>query len=96
MTPLNALGALKPIVGPETVPHYNNYASALINGAAAPGFSSSQAVTAMQRAAAEALPHDFGYEWTGVTYQELSRRLDRHHRARAGDLVRVHDSRRAI
>ena len=41
MTPLSALGALTPIVGPETVPHYNNYGSALINGAAAPGFSSS-------------------------------------------------------
>jgi len=70
--PLNALGRLKPIVGPETVPHYNNFASALINGAPAFGFSSSQAVVAMQRAAAQALPRDFGYEWTGVTYQELS------------------------
>jgi hydrophobe/amphiphile efflux-1 (HAE1) family protein len=72
MIPLNVLGSLKPIIGPETVPHYNNYASALINGAPAPGFSSSQAVVAMQRAAAEALPRDFGYEWTGVTFQELS------------------------
>jgi HAE1 family hydrophobic/amphiphilic exporter-1 len=52
--------------------HYNNYSSALINGAPAPGFSSSQAVAAMQRAVAEALPRDFGYEWTGVTFQELS------------------------
>ena len=72
MTPLSALGELKPIVGPETVPHYNNYGSALINGAPAPGYSSSQAVAAMQRAGAEALPRDFGYEWTGVIYQELS------------------------
>ena len=72
MVPLNALGRLKPIVGPETVPHYNNFGSALINGAAAPGFSSAQAVVAMQRAAAQALPRDFGYEWTGVTFQELS------------------------
>ncbi len=72
MVPLNALGTLKPIVGPETVPHYNNFASALINGAPAPGFSSSQAIAAMQRAAAIALPRDFGYEWTGVTYQELT------------------------
>jgi multidrug efflux pump subunit AcrB len=72
MIPLNVLGTLKPIVGPETVPHYNNYASALINGAPAPGFSSSQAVVAMERAAAETLPRDFGFEWTGVTFQELS------------------------
>jgi HAE1 family hydrophobic/amphiphilic exporter-1 len=72
MVPLNALGTLKPIVGPETVPHYNDFASALINGAPAPGFSSGQAIAAMQRAAAIALPRDFGYEWTGVTYQELT------------------------
>jgi hydrophobe/amphiphile efflux-1 (HAE1) family protein len=71
MVPLSTLGALKPIVGPETVTHYNNYGSALINGNAAPGFSSGQAIEAMQRAAATSLPKDFGFEWTGITYQEL-------------------------
>ena len=71
MVPLSTLGQLHPIVGPETVPHYNNYGAALINGAAAPGFSSGQAVVAMQRAAAAALPNDFGFEWTGITFQEL-------------------------
>jgi hydrophobe/amphiphile efflux-1 (HAE1) family protein len=71
MVPLSTLGNLTPTVGPETVPHYNNYASALINGAAAPGFSSGQAVAAMERAAATALPRDFAFEWTGITLQEL-------------------------
>ncbi|MCW4116121.1 efflux RND transporter permease subunit [Aurantimonas sp. MSK8Z-1] len=71
MVPLSTLGTLQPIVGPETVPHYNNYSSALINGSAAPGFSSADAVAAMQRAAATALPRDYSYEWTGITYQEL-------------------------
>jgi HAE1 family hydrophobic/amphiphilic exporter-1 len=71
MVPLSTLGTLKPIVGPETVPHYNNYASALINGGPAPGYSSGQAVAAMERAAAIALPRDFGFEWTGITFQEL-------------------------
>jgi len=71
MVPLSTLGSLKPIVGPETVPHYNNYASALINGGAAPGFSSGQAVMAMERAAAAVLPRDFAFEWTGITFQEL-------------------------
>ncbi|HEV2570845.1 MAG TPA: multidrug efflux RND transporter permease subunit [Beijerinckiaceae bacterium] len=71
MVPLSTLGTLKPIVGPESVPHYNNYTSAKINGAAAPGFSSGQAVEAMERAAKAALPQDFGYEWTGITLQEL-------------------------
>ena len=71
MVPFSTLGTLRPIVGPETVPHYNNYASALINGGAAPGYSSGQAVAAMERAAAAALPRDFGFEWTGITFQEL-------------------------
>jgi HAE1 family hydrophobic/amphiphilic exporter-1 len=71
MVPLSTLGTLKPIVGPETVSHYNNYASALINGAPAPGFSSGQAIAAMERAASIALPRDFGFEWTGITFQEL-------------------------
>jgi len=71
MVPLSTLGSLKPIVGPETVPHYNNYTSAKINGSAAPGYSSGQAVTAMERAAAAALPRDFSCEWTGITYEEI-------------------------
>ena len=71
MVPLSTLGMMKSVVGPETVSHYNNYGSASINGNAAPGFSSGQAIQAMQRAAATALPNDFGFEWTGITYQEL-------------------------
>jgi HAE1 family hydrophobic/amphiphilic exporter-1 len=71
MVPLDTLGKLVPTVGPEFVSHYNIYPSALINGAPAPGYSSSQAIAAMQRAAAAALPPGFGYEWTGITYQEL-------------------------
>jgi HAE1 family hydrophobic/amphiphilic exporter-1 len=71
MVPLSTLGALRGIVGPETVTHYNNYGAALINGVAAPGYSSGQAVAAMQRAAATVLPRDYSYEWTGVTLQEL-------------------------
>jgi len=71
MVPLSTLGTLKPIIGPESVPHYNNYTSSKINGAPAPGYSSSQAVVAMERAAQAALPKDFGYEWTGITLQEL-------------------------
>ena len=71
MVPLDTLGQLKPVVGPEFVSHYNIYGSALINGGPAPGYSSSQAVAAMQRAAAAALPPGFSYEWTGITYQEL-------------------------
>src|SRR5262249_12920165 len=79
MVPLSTLGALEPIVGPETVPHYNNYASALIQGGAAAGYSPGQAIAAMERAAAAALPADFGFEWTGITFQEL----------KAGSIARI-------
>ena len=71
MVPLDTLGQLRSTVGPEYVSHYNIYGSALINGSPAPGYSSSQAIAAMERAAAHALPADYGYEWTGITYQEL-------------------------
>jgi hydrophobe/amphiphile efflux-1 (HAE1) family protein len=71
MVPLSTLGELKPVTGPEVVTHYNNYGAALINGVAAPGYSSGQAVAAMERVAATALPRDFTFEWTGITYQEI-------------------------
>jgi hydrophobe/amphiphile efflux-1 (HAE1) family protein len=71
MVPLGTLGQLRSTVGPEFVSHYNLYGSALINGAPAPGYSSGQAIAAMERAAERALPADYGFEWTGITYQEL-------------------------
>ena len=80
MVPLSTLGTLKPTVGPETVPHYNNYASALINGGAAPGYSSGQAVAAMERAAAAALA------------ARLRLRMDRHHLSGAQGRIDRHRS----
>jgi hydrophobe/amphiphile efflux-1 (HAE1) family protein len=68
--PLDAVGKLQPTTGPATVPHYNLYGSAQISGSAAAGASSGQAIAAMQRAAA-VLPDGFGFEWTGVTFQQL-------------------------
>ena len=69
--PLDAVGRLQPTAGPATVPHYNMYSSAQISGGPAAGFCSGQAVAAMQRAAATVLPAGFGFEWTGVIYQQL-------------------------
>jgi len=69
--PLDAVGRLQPTTGPATVPHYNMYSSAQISGGPAAGFSSSQAVAAMQRVAAATLPAGFGFEWTGVIYQQI-------------------------
>jgi HAE1 family hydrophobic/amphiphilic exporter-1 len=68
--PLTSLGDVKRTVGPTDVPHYNLYNAAKITGAPAPGYSSGQAVAAMQEVADEVLPEGFGYEWTGTTFQE--------------------------
>ena len=68
--PLSALGEVKYTLGPIDVPHYNMYNAAKITGQPAPGYSSGQAIAAMQAVAAEVLPEGFGYEWTGTTYQE--------------------------
>jgi HAE1 family hydrophobic/amphiphilic exporter-1 len=70
MVPLGTLGTLTPTVGPDTVPHYDLYDAAEITGNPVPGYSSGQAIAAMERAA-KLLPSDFGFEWTGITYQEL-------------------------
>jgi len=49
---------------------YNGFASADLNGGAAPGYSSGQAQDAIDKIAKETLPHGIGYEWTDLTYQE--------------------------
>ena len=71
MVPLSTLVKVRPAVGPQTITHYNLFRTAEIDGAAAPGFSSGQAIEAMQRLAKEVLPEGMGYEWTGLAYQEL-------------------------
>ena len=68
--PLDALGDVKYDLGAIDVPHYNMYTAAKITGQPAPGFSSGQAIAAMERAADAVLPEGFGYEWTGTTFQE--------------------------
>ena len=68
--PLSSLGEVKYTLGPIDVPHYNLYAAAKINGSPAPGFSSGQALAAMEEVAAKVLPEGFDYEWTGTTFQE--------------------------
>ncbi len=47
------------------------YPAVLINGSAAPGASSGQAIAAMEQVAAKHLPQGFGYDWTAMSYQEL-------------------------
>jgi multidrug efflux pump len=71
MVPLAALMSVQPSFGPERAMRYNGFATADINGGAAPGFSSGQAQDAVQRIAADTLPPGIGFEWTELTYQEI-------------------------
>jgi HAE1 family hydrophobic/amphiphilic exporter-1 len=72
MIPLGNLVSITPSTGPQTINHYNLYRSIEINGAAAPGFSSGQAIQAMERIASEVLPNNMGFEWTGIALEELA------------------------
>ncbi len=71
MVPLSTLVDVRSVVGPQTITHYNLYRSAEIDGQAATGFSSGQAIKAMEVLAGEILPDGMGYEWTGIAYQEI-------------------------
>ncbi|WP_028108760.1 efflux RND transporter permease subunit [Ferrimonas futtsuensis] len=71
MVPLSTLTRVEPILGPEVVNNYNLYGSAVINGIPAPGYSSGQAVAAMEQVAAGNLPAGYSFSWTGQTYQEI-------------------------
>jgi len=53
------------------VPRYNLYPAAELDGAAAPGYSLGQAITAMEKLAAETLPDGFAFEWTTLAYQQI-------------------------
>jgi len=70
MVPLSAIIAVEDAYGPTAVRRYNLFPAAAINGSAAPGFSSGQALSVMEDMAQSRLPSGFGFEWTGISYQE--------------------------
>jgi hydrophobe/amphiphile efflux-1 (HAE1) family protein len=70
MVPMSAVLSIKEIIGPQNIPHYNLYRAIQINGSAAPGYSSGQAMEAMQEIASRVLPQSYGYDWSGMSYQE--------------------------
>ena len=57
-------------LGPQSIARYNLYATATINGGAAPGVSSGEALAVMEELAAETLPQSMGHDWTGIAFQE--------------------------
>jgi len=68
--PLSTLITVDKISGPEFTYRYNLYRAVEIGGAPAPGYSSVQALDALEEVANEVLPFDMGYEWSNMSYQE--------------------------
>lgn len=72
MIPLSNLVTITPTTGAQNITHFNLFRSIEINGSAAPGTSSGQAIQSMEQLAQEVLPPGFGYEWSGITQEELA------------------------
>ena len=70
MVPLSAVTNSKPISGPEFTMRFNLYRSAQINAAPAPGFSSGQAMKALEEAFKESMPNEMGFAYSGMSFQE--------------------------
>jgi len=70
MVPLGTLSTVTATAGPDVIYRYNRNRAVQLIGTPAPGYSSGQAVQAMEEVAASTLPAGYSYEWTGTTYQE--------------------------
>ena len=70
MVPLGAVATFREITSPYRVPRYNLFPAAEVQGATLPGFSTGQAIAAMEQLVAANLPAGFGFEWTEIALQE--------------------------
>jgi len=68
--PLSALTKFEPRIGPEYTMRFNEYRSAQIVGSAAPGYSSAQAMQALEEVFAQTMPRDMGYDYKDMSFQE--------------------------
>jgi multidrug efflux pump len=71
MIPLSTLVTVERVIGPDQLERFNAFNAAKVTGNPAPGYTSGQAIAAMQEVAREALPEGFQVAWTGSAYQEL-------------------------
>ncbi|HTA44943.1 MAG TPA: efflux RND transporter permease subunit [Bryobacteraceae bacterium] len=70
MVPLSALTRFESRDGPEFTMRFNEYRSAQLNGAAGPGYSSNQAMKALEETFAETMPPEMGFDYSGLSFQE--------------------------
>ncbi len=71
MVPLDEVVRVTETPNASNIGHYNLFRTAEINGSAAPGFSSGQAIAAMEDVARQTLPAGYGFEWTGIALEEI-------------------------
>ena len=71
MMPLSDVISVRESTAPKTITHYNLFRSAEINGSAAPGYSSGQAMQIMQQLSDRVLPQGMTYEWSGLSLEEI-------------------------
>jgi multidrug efflux pump len=72
MVPLSTIADVQAITGPDRISHYNLFTVADFFGGTKPGISSGQAIATMEQLCRQILPAQMGYEWTGLSYQEIA------------------------
>jgi hydrophobe/amphiphile efflux-1 (HAE1) family protein len=72
MVPLSSVANLRNDSGPARVVRFNMFPAVELQGQAAPGVSSGDALTTMEQLASSTLPQGMGFEWTGLAYQEIA------------------------
>jgi multidrug efflux pump len=70
MVPLSAVVNTRWVTGPDMLTHFNGFPAAKVNGNAASGYSSGQAIAAMEEVAAEILPTGYTFSWSGLAFEE--------------------------
>ena len=72
MVPYAAFIKMKKVYGPEQISRYNMYTSAMVNGEASKGYSSGDAIRAVERVAKLKLPRGYTFDWSGMTKEEIA------------------------
>jgi multidrug efflux pump len=70
MIPLSAVVKTSWVAGPDLLPHFNGFPAAKVNGSAAAGYSSGQAIAAMEEIAKDVLPAGYTFSWSGLAFEE--------------------------
>jgi multidrug efflux pump len=70
MVPLRSVVTTRYVTGPDLVTRFNNFPAVKVTANPAPGYSSGQAIAALEAVAGEALPSDYGIAWSGQTFEE--------------------------